>query len=86
MFELFKGCDNEADVNINDKYGSNNLHYAYNCDEELIELIINKGVDVNKVNNQKKSPIIVAAICSDYTLVNLLLKHGAEINQQDQFF
>ena len=51
----------------------------------LIELLLVNGADPNKINNQGRFPLVLAAIKGFYNLVQLLLDHGANINQQDQY-
>jgi ankyrin repeat protein len=51
---------------------------------ELIgELLLNAGCDVNAADNKGRTPLMYAAIFERPSVVNLLLKRGANINVKD---
>ena len=50
-----------ADVNVTDKNGNTLLHFAINGrNTSVVEFLISKGMDVNKKNNDRKSPLDIA--------------------------
>ena len=67
------------DVNITDDYNFNNntaLSIAViNAKYDVVELLIEKGADINKENNKGDTPLMHAIIFEDYDMVELLLEH-----------
>jgi len=67
------------DVNITDDYNFNNntaLSIAViNAKYDVVELLIEKGADINKENNKGDTPLIHAIRSEDYNMVQLLLEH-----------
>ena len=67
------------DVNIRDDYNFNNntaLSIAViNAKYDVVELLIEKGADINKENNKGDTPLIHAIRSEDYNMVQLLLEH-----------
>ena len=67
------------DVNITDDYDYNNntaLSTAViNAKYDVVELLIEKGADINKENNKGDTPLIHAIRFEDYDMVQLLLEH-----------
>ena len=68
------------DVNITDDYNFNNNNTALsiaviNAKYDVVELLIEKGADINKENNKGDTPLIHAIISEDYKMVQLLLEH-----------
>jgi len=67
------------DVNITDDYNYNNntaLSTAViNAKYDVVELLIEKGADINKENNKGDTPLIHAIRFEDYDMVQLLLEH-----------
>ena len=48
------------------------------CD--VVQLLIDNGADINQVNGNGNSALILGAICGHVKAVQLLLDHGADIN------
>ena len=67
------------DVNITDDYDYNNntaLSTAViNAKYDVVELLIEKGADINKENNKGDTPLIHTIRSEDYKMVQLLLEH-----------
>jgi len=68
------------DVNITDDYNFNNNNTALsiaviNAKYDVVELLIEKGADINKENNKGDTPLIHAIRSEDYNMVQLLLEH-----------
>ena len=68
------------DVNITDDYNYNNNNTALstaviNAKYDVVELLIEKGADINKENNKGDTPLIHAIRFKDYDIVQLLLEH-----------
>ena len=52
--------------------------------EDIINFCIDKGMDVNATSRTSGiTPIVLASCFNNISIVELLLKHGAEINAQD---
>ena len=63
-----------------DDLGSSALHHAViMADIPLIELLIEKGADLNTLNNKGQTPLIKAVESNNTNIVNLLLEKGAKI-------
>ncbi len=58
---------------------------AENGDIEMLDLLINKGADVNSVGPYKFSVLKYAIDKKQSNSIAVLLKNGADINQRDQF-
>ena len=68
------------DVNITDDYNFNNNNTALsiaviNAKYDVVELLIEKGADINKENNKGYTPLIHAIRFENYDMVQLLLEH-----------
>ena len=66
------------DVNITDEYDYNNTALStavINAKYDVVELLIEKGADINKENNKGDTPLIHAIRFEDYDMVQLLLEH-----------
>jgi ankyrin repeat protein len=51
----------------------------------LVELLIEKGADVNSVGESKSSALHTAVKFPSEKIVSLLLEHGADVNKLDQY-
>jgi ankyrin repeat protein len=49
---------------------------------ELVEELLKKGADANKLNKLNETPLMVAAECDSTEIIQLLLAYGAKINKQ----
>jgi len=72
--------ENGIDVNITDDYDYNNNNTALstaviNAKYDVVELLIEKGADINKENNKGDTPLIHAIRFKNYDMVQLLLEH-----------
>ena len=78
--------NNNSDVNI--AYGRQNqslLHQAAQTDSvELIELLIDKGIDVNVKNRTGQTPLHLACRSGNKEVVELLIDKGADVNAKAQ--
>jgi hypothetical protein len=57
---------------------------AQNGHESVAELLLANKADVNAKDNQGKTPLWIAVWCREKSLVELLLKHGAENTKDDE--
>lgn len=76
--------NNTEDLNVTDEAGLTPLHLA--CDRGLtsfIEILLEKGVNVNPQDNDGSTPLMLAAICDRPEIVKLLLSHGADKSLKD---
>ena len=66
------------------KSDSTSLYYAaYSDNAELVEYLLDKGVNVNTKYRRGETALHAAAGFANCKVVELLLAHGAEINAQD---
>ncbi|GFR93495.1 ankyrin-3 [Elysia marginata] len=78
--------DTQPDLNAQDINGDTALHLAiavsqYN--QEKVEMLANKGADMNIVNLDNRSPLMVAVRKLYDRVVKTLIKHGASINKHN---
>lgn len=74
-FKIF--IDAGVDVNYSDSEGCTALFYA-NTNDDILTLI-EKGVNVNHINNMGENPLFSA----EFNKSKILLEHGIDINQLD---
>ena len=69
---------------IKNNFGNTPLHQAcYNNQSEVVrELLKQDGIELNIVNDNGNTPLIIAAIESNLLIVQLLLKAGADAKQR----
>lgn len=53
-------------------------------DIEAVEACLASGVDINSVNRQRQTAILLAAMGKRYELVELFIARGADIDRQDE--
>ena len=86
--ETYKYLVEEVKIKANatNKDGQNVLHFLANRPNqtEIINYFISKGVDVNKVDNDGNTPLIIAASGRDAGIVSLLLPISKNINNQNK--
>ena len=81
--------DQGADVNLQDSTGVTALHYATedSCDPSgclIVKQLINGGANINAVTkNEKCTPLILACLNGDVSVVNFLLQNGANVALRD---
>ena len=76
-----------ADINkTNKEYGACALHYAAKfSDKSMIEFLIEKGISVNVMDNDKQTPLLWACYqANNVDNVTVLLTHGADINKTNK--
>ena len=83
--------ENGADVNItvNSPYNDNLLFmmlkkpkgWNYN---KIFELLIKNGCNIEHKNTNKSTLLMYAASCKDYVSCEILLKYGANVNEQNE--
>ncbi len=65
-------------ANESDDYANNLLHLACNYNDiDIINFLINKGVEINKQNKYRETPLYNAILNINYPIVKLLLQKGA---------
>ena len=75
-----------ADIKFSPAHDKNaNLLFcaAENTNEEIIDYLINKGLDVNAVSKEGRTPLLVSAVNSNLSVFAKLLEKGADINVLD---
>ncbi|XP_054287681.1 uncharacterized protein LOC129003414 [Macrosteles quadrilineatus] len=79
--------DKNAMLNAKDIDGNTSVHHAVLGDDEkslrLLELLIDKGVDLNIANHLHQTPLHLAVEREFQPCVKLLLDNGAKVNVQD---
>jgi ankyrin repeat protein len=76
-------CDYGADVKISDD-GTTSLHKAaQNGDLEAMQVLLDRGADVNARDNFEESPSWDAIRFGKLEAMQLLLEHGADANSQN---
>ncbi len=77
----------EHGVDLNAKNGTDGLtalHKAcLNQEENVVEILVNSGADVNSKTNDNSSPLYLATAQKDYTIVVELLSKGADRNTKN---
>lgn len=75
------------DVNLkNDKNGESLLHVAVGFGRlDVAEMLIARGADLNAVNRQDETPLILATQAGDIKIVKLLINSGADLSLVDNF-
>ncbi|XP_067660904.1 ankyrin repeat domain-containing protein 50-like [Haliotis asinina] len=84
LVQLF--VDKGADVSLLDKTGDNILHCACRGGgAEVLKYILSKDmVDINSLGHRKRTPVIVAAERGQKEVVELLVKHGADLSLSER--
>mmetsp|Transcript_27986 Transcript_27986/g.60628 ORF Transcript_27986/g.60628 Transcript_27986/m.60628 type:complete len:163 (+) Transcript_27986:1-489(+) len=67
---------------LQDEDGGNMLFYSE--DEEMIGILVEKGLDVNWKDQNQWTPLLKASREGKLSTATALLKHRAEINAQDE--
>jgi ankyrin repeat protein len=75
-----------ADVNYKNKHdGLTSLHHASSSGSVgLAKLLIDKGADVNALDNKGTTPLILAVEKNSLPIAKLLLERGADVNLRDK--
>uniref|UniRef100_A0A5F4VQX5 Transient receptor potential cation channel subfamily A member 1 n=1 Tax=Callithrix jacchus TaxID=9483 RepID=A0A5F4VQX5_CALJA len=73
-------------VNTTNGSGETMLHRASLFDHhELADYLISVGADINRIDSEGRSPLILATASASWNVVNLLLSKGAQVNIKDNF-
>ena len=73
--------DSGADLDQKDERGSTAIHYAA-CGQYLIaEFLLSRGADIEATDCDGLTPLHVAFLRGNSTMVKLLVKYGANINK-----
>ncbi|RZF43243.1 hypothetical protein LSTR_LSTR016987 [Laodelphax striatellus] len=73
-------------MELEDSDGDRALHYAtFGSQPEIIELLLNRGADINQVNKQLCSALHIAANKQHVACTRVLLKYSANVNIQDSY-
>jgi ankyrin repeat protein len=80
VVQLFEDCG--ADIRTRDNAGNTLLHYASECPETrlavLLHLLLSSGLRPNVANDDGVTPLAMAARAGNKAAVQLLLKYGAD--------
>lgn len=82
---LLKMLDNKGNIDeIDPATGNNALLFAVgNADEEISNLLLDRGIDANRKNNAKQSALHIASNFGLYNIAERLLKMGLGVNDKD---
>ncbi|KAK7445072.1 hypothetical protein VKT23_014934 [Stygiomarasmius scandens] len=70
-----------VNVNMKDGFGTTPLQdAAYDGEEDIIKLLIEKGADVNAEGGEYRTALQAAAYCGQLGAVKLLIAEGADVN------
>lgn len=84
--KFYKLLDEEADVNVADKYGRTILYMAVSYDSiDIINELIKRGADVNLKEGDGFSPLHQAIFTGNLQVIELLIKNGADINAISEY-
>jgi ankyrin repeat protein len=73
-----------ADVNGISVWGNSALMFAvWNENIDMINFLIEKGINVNLANKRKLTPLMAATIKENISIVKILLNNGADVNMTD---
>ncbi len=77
--------DYGVDINETDEDGLSAIDVAIKFKrEDIVELCINRGLDINKTSRKSGiTPILLASCFNNIPMVELLLRHNADINSLD---
>ncbi|XP_006860133.1 PREDICTED: transient receptor potential cation channel subfamily A member 1 [Chrysochloris asiatica] len=71
-------------INVLDGNQETLLHRASLFDHhELAEYLISMGADINSIDSEGRSPLLLATASASWNIVNLLLSKGAHVNIKD---
>ncbi|XP_063155461.1 transient receptor potential cation channel subfamily A member 1 [Candoia aspera] len=74
----------EPIINAADGNKETLLHRAALFDHyELAEYLISKGANINNVDNEGRTPLLLATSCASWKIVNLLVSKGANLEIKD---
>ena len=75
-----------ARFDLKDKRKNNVLHYAAanSVNDEIFQRLIVLGLDVNAVNKDKQTPLMMAAESDSDSVVEMLLRSGAYADLRDK--
>ena len=72
-------------MNDFDEFHSSPLWYAsYFSSSDAVSLLLERGADINSVNLNEETPLMVAVIEEHLDVVRVLLKHGPNITLKER--
>jgi len=81
--------EEEADLNVRNSAGETPLLIAaYQCNLDMMKLLIGSGADISSGNSYKMTPVHQAAQCSGtigYSATKLLMEKGADLTKKDDY-
>lgn len=72
--------ENGADINAIDSFGTTVLHMAIFGGEKMVQLLLNKYVDVNKKNYDGAIALHIVALEGNWNIAAALISRGSEVN------
>ena len=69
--------DHGANINTTGLFGENLLHYAIlNNNEEITKILLNYKINVNNLNKNKQTPLMLAIEQQRYNIIDILIKEN----------
>ncbi|RYP18542.1 hypothetical protein DL767_009816 [Monosporascus sp. MG133] len=78
-----------ADVNAKDMNGETSLHLLLkspNTPNDILELLLSKGANVNAQDNDSQAPLYEACLSENVGAARILLEAGADVNDGENVF
>lgn len=77
----------EVSYFVRDEFGNTLLHYATRTSSlSVVKYLVEKGLDVNALNDQYETPIFAAVKNNNFEIVKYLVKEGAFIDIKNRRF
>ncbi len=77
MAELEKNIE----MNLFEQYTKGLISACGNGSTEVVQLLLEKGADVNRVYKDRYTPLSAACSAGSIEIVQLLLENGADVNK-----
>ena len=82
-FILLSACSSATDMEQENAQQTSIVEAVKNRKYDLVKAELKKGTNVNSVDKNKKSLLLLATENDDLEMAKLLTAHGADVNQQD---
>ena len=84
IFNVIKKCDNNINVNLENKQKETPLFLAINCEDiNIIKELLYRGADINKRSKGDLSPLMLCCKKNYQNIAELLIKKGANVNEKN---
>ncbi len=80
---LLMGCNQEGEKNMKQQSGELIQAVEKNDIKKIQDILKDASYPINETNSEKETPLLIATHDNNIEVVKLLIKAGADINQQD---